>query len=249
MENKSVNFQKIASTNNDSTAHSHCHNHSHEHDHGHNLWGELAHHLPYAIFSVALSLVILSFVSFLSFGQFEQGALKKGSKMLFHGFHFMHITFAATGTLITFFRFSKNIFRALITGITSTVFFCTISDSVLPYLGGSALGVDMKFHLCFFKELPNVIPFLIVGLINGWVMSRHHSSRQSGYSLTSHFSHIFISSLASSFYLVSHGFFDWYKQIGFVFLFLIIAVVIPCTLADVVVPMTFARAGKKDEKH
>lgn len=246
MNNKTINSQNLHVVSGNSKAHSHCHDHNH--DHGHSLLSELAHHLPYAIFSVAFSLIILSLVSFFSSG-FDHAVLKKGSKMLFHGFHFMHITFAATGVLITYLRFSKNIVSALITGIVSTVFFCTISDSVLPYLGGTALGVHMHFHLCFFKELPNVLPFLAVGLINGWVMSRHPSSRQGFYSVSSHFSHIFVSSLASTFYLVSHGFFDWHKQIGFVFLFLIIAVVIPCTLADVVVPMTFARAGKKDEKH
>jgi hypothetical protein len=160
----------------------------------------------------------------------------------------MHIIFAATGVLITYFRFSKNLLRGLFIGISTATVFCTLSDSVLPYLGGKMLGVNMKFHLCFISELQNVIPFLAVGLINGIILSRHHSVRQSFYSVSSHFVHIFISSLASSFYLVANGFSDWYKYMGFVFVFLIIAVVVPCTLADVVVPMSFAKADKKNEK-
>jgi hypothetical protein len=42
--------------------------------------------------------------------------VKKGSRALFHSFHFIHILFAATGTIVTFRRFSKNYLRALIVG-------------------------------------------------------------------------------------------------------------------------------------
>lgn len=232
----------------DQHAHDHDH-HDHYHDHDHSLTSELLHHLPYAIFSVAFALIILSFVTLAFKGMSEMLNAQKGAKMLFHSFHFMHIVFAATGTLITFRRFCKTIMPALLVGIWSPVLFCTLSDSILPYLGGRALGVAMSFHLCFFTELANVLPFLFVGIINGFVMSRHSAAHQKTYSIFSHFIHIFVSSLASTFYLVAHGFMDWYKDIGFVFLFIIIAVVIPCTLSDVVVPMAYARIAKKNEKH
>ena len=225
----------------------HSHDHSHDHSHGnleHTIVDEMICHLPYAIYSVAFSLIILSVYSVISM-TWDPAIIKKGSKALFHSFHFMHIVFAATGTVITFCRFSKNYFRALIVGIISPTFFCILSDAVLPYIGGTLLGVNMHFHACFLKEPQRVIPFLIVGIINGFVMSRHHESKQGGYSLSSHATHIFISSLASTFYLISHGFTNWYASIGNVFVLLIIAVVVPCTLADVVVPMTMARLGKK----
>lgn len=223
--------------------------HQHGHDHGSTLGSELICHMPYAIFSVAFSLIVLSFVGYASFGStIDPQVIRKGCSMLFHSFHFMHLIFAATGVLITYFRFSKNLLRGLLVGTATATVFCTLSDSVLPYLGGKMLGVNMKFHLCFVSELQNVIPFLAIGLINGIIMSRHHTVRQSFYSVSSHFIHIFISSLASSFYLVANGFTDWYKYMGFVFVFLIIAVVVPCTLADVVVPMSFAKADKKNEK-
>ena len=218
--------------------------HGHEHDHGHSLLDELICHLPYAIFSVAFGLIVLSFVTYFSYTDSTAVACKKAD-VLFHSFHFMHIVFAATGTLITFFRFSKDLGRALLLGIFSPAIFCTLSDSILPYIGGELLGVHMHFHLCFVTELQNVIPFLVVGIINGYVMSRHHGSKQWLYAITSHAVHIMVSSLASIFYLVAHGCVDWYRFIGAIFIFLIIAVVMPCTMSDVVVPMLFARAGKK----
>lgn len=221
--------------------------HCEEHvtDHGHTLSDELICHFPYAVFSVAICLAVLSFLSFLTMSNSNTEAITDGAHLLFHSFHFMHIVFAATGTLITFFRFSKNVWKGLLVGLGSSVIFCTLSDAVLPYIGGRMLGVDMHFHLCFLSELDKVIPFLVVGLINGFVMSRHHSSKQSFYSVSSHFIHILISSFASMFYLVDQGFVDWWDHIGYVFLFLIFAVVVPCTLSDVVVPMAFARTDKK----
>lgn len=224
----------------------HSHHHLHEHTakpHCHTITSELLCHLPYAIYSVAFSLIILSFFSVFFLYNADAVVAKKSSKILFHCFHFMHIVFAATGTIVTFFRFSKNYIRGLLVGILSPTFFCILSDAVLPYLGGTVLGVPMKFHMCFFTEPHKVVPFLIVGIINGFVMSKHHESKQGGYSLSSHATHIFVSSLASTFYLISHGFTHWYSAIGNVFIMLIIAVVVPCTLADVVVPMTIA--GKK----
>ena len=129
----------------------------------------------------------------------------------------------------------------LLVGVLSPAFFCILSDAVLPYFGGKMFGVNMRWHVCFISELHNVLPFLIIGIINGIVLSKHHESRQGLYSLFSHFVHILVSSLASTFYLVANGFGNWYSSIGYVFLFLIAAVVVPCTFSDVVVPMMVAK--------
>jgi hypothetical protein len=208
--------------------------------HQHTLMGELLCHLPYAIFSVAFGLMILSFVTF-----DDSVDTCYRADVLFHSFHFMHIVFAATGTLLTFFRYSRNVFKAILLGIFSPAIFCTLSDSIFPYIGGQMLGMHMHFHLCFVTELYNVIPFLVIGIINGFIMSKHHGDRQWLYAITSHATHIVVSSLAAIFYLVSHGCTDWYRIIGAIFVFLIFAVVVPCTLSDVVVPILVARTDSK----
>ena len=207
---------------------------------------ELLTHLPYAIFSVAVGMIILSFLRYISLLNNNYGILD-GSHMLFHSFHFMHLVFAATGTMITFLRFSRDITRGIIISTVSPIFFCLLFDVILPYLGGKALGVDMHFHICFISELHNVIPFLAIGLLNGALLHSKHSTTLGLFSVSSHFIHILVSSLASLFYLVSHGFTTWEQSMGYLFLFLIFAVVVPCTLSDVVVPMYFARA--KNEKY
>jgi hypothetical protein len=236
--------------------HNHDHEHGHHH-HDHSFKEELLHHLPYAIFSVALGMIILSLLDYTAHGSVVQqlhshahnghshDSSCSGYHMLFHSFHFLHILFAATGTVITFSRFSSSKTKALLVGIVSPAFFCMLSDVLLPYVAGRMLGVDMELHICFYRELHNVIPFLAVGILNGMVLRSHHSSMLRLFSLGSHFVHILISSLASLFYMVSHGFYNWYPQMGYVFLFLVVAIVIPCTFSDVIVPMYFAGVKKR----
>ena len=189
-------------------------------------------------------MIILSLLDYSStaqsIGQIARREACSGYHMLFHSFHFLHILFAATGTIITFSRFSHSFWQALVVGTISPIFFCMLSDVLFPYLAGRLLGVDMELHICFHRELQNVIPFLGVGIFNGLVLRLHHSSMLRVFSLGSHFIHILISSLAALFYMVSHGFTNWYDSMGILFLFLVIAIVIPCTFSDVVVPMYWA---------
>ena len=223
--------------------------HFHTHDDGilekHNtVKDELLCHLPIAIFSVCLALIVLSLLTYS-----DKNALSFSSAhRLFHNFHFMHLLFAGTGTVLMFRRYSKNKILCFIVGLIVPAIFCTLSDAVLPYFGGRFLGVAMHFHWCFIKHISTVSTFLLIGILNGWVMSSHSVNRQLFYSQGFHFFHIFISSMASSLYLVSFGFTNWSQQMGSVFIFLIIAVLVPCTLSDIVIPVLFAKL-KKFEKN
>lgn len=221
-----------------------------EHDlkHEHSTYSEIICHFPYAVFSVAFSLIVLNFMDFIAFQNTKD--LSEVWFSMFHSFHFMHITFAAVGALLTYLKVSKgkNILRAMIfSGISSTIF-CMLSDIIFPYLGGLLLGVNMQFHICFVHEMHNIFPFLFVGLLTGWALSQHEENSLGVFGIWSHFTHIFVSSLASSFYMVSNGFTDWTCQIGYVFLVLIVAVVVPCTLSDIAAPMYLARMDKRMDK-
>lgn len=224
----------------------HIHDHEH-HSHDHSLRKELLHHLPYAIFSLSIGFVVLSILYFFGLGSAQKANLSQGYHILFHSFHYLHIVFATTGTFITFIRFSKNIFAGTILSIISPAIFCTLSDVALPALAGRFLGVHMHVHICFFSlpDLMNVIPFMVVGILNGLVLRRHSEDSLSFFSVSSHFVHILISSLAALFYMVSYGFESWPSMMGLLLLFLAVAVVIPCTISDVVVPIYFARIKKK----
>lgn len=210
-------------------------------NHNHDIiLDEIVCHFPYAVFSVAFSIIAAALLGYFSFGA-TQKTVQQGSHVLFDSFHFLHLVFAATGSVLTFFKYSKNVVKGLIVGAVSAVVFCMLSDIVVPYLIGELLGVNMSFHICFLTEFQNVMPFLLVGLLNGWILSYHPDAVRSFYAIWSHFTHIFVSSMASMLYIVSHGFHNWQASMGIIFALLIIAVVIPCTLSDVIVPMYFAR--------
>lgn len=116
------------------------------------------------------------------------------------------------------------------------------------------MGLDLPLHICFWHELDNIIPFLIIGFITGMVLSskkylgeKTTCGSSIDYGIWSHSAHIFISSLASSFYFVANGFTNWSDYIGMVFLVLIGSVLIPCTLSDVIVPSIYARFSSCSE--
>lgn len=228
-----------------------AYDHTHK-SHESSLYDELGCHLPYAAFSLALGFVILSFMHLFGLNFGNQALLQKGYHVLFHSFHYLHLVFAVTGTFVTFFRFSNNVLMGCIISLVSPAIFCTLSDVALPTLAGNILGVHMSMHICFFKlqDFINLMPFMIVGLISGLALRKHHEASLGFFSLGSHFIHILISSLAALFYMVSFGFMAWPKSMGLLFFLLVIAVVVPCTISDIVVPMYFARSkiSKKDRK-
>ncbi len=222
------------------------HDHAHQ-SHESSILKEIACHLPWATFSIAFGFILLSILHFIGLGIMRGAAVLQGYHILFHSFHYLHIVYAVVGTFVTFSRFSKAFWSGIVLSILSPSFFCTLSDVALPTLAGNILGVKMAMHICFISELHNIVPLLAIGLITGIVLRAHHEALLSFFSLGSHFVHILISSLASLFYMVSYGFNNWHESMGLLFFFLIIAVVVPCTLSDVVVPWYFAH--RNNEKH
>lgn len=224
------------------------HGHSHSHTHA-SIYDEFMHHWPYAVISAALALVFLSLTSFLAgISNASSNVVNYYYFNLFHNFHLLHILFAASGTILAFSKFSKSFIKSLIIGFLSPAFFCILSDILMPYWAGKIVGAQMTMHICFLcpYDSLSILTFLTLGVINGMVLRKHSSVILNVFMVGSHFMHILVSALASLFYLVSHGFSNWNSYIAYIFAFLIIAVIIPCTFSDVIVPVYFA--GKKNKK-
>jgi hypothetical protein len=224
-------------------------NHGHQCGASLSLRDEFIHHLPYAIFSAAMALIVLSVVSFFAgLSDLTTEALNGHYFTLFHNFHLMHILFSASGTVLMFARFSDSLIKTLLVGIISPAIFCILSDIVIPYLGGIIIGIPMQMHICFTcpHDSSSILMFLLIGVANGIVLRKHSSAILNMFAVGSHFMHILISALASLFFMVSHGFSDWSHYIAYIFVFIIIAVVIPCTISDVIVPLYLS--GKKTDK-
>ena len=117
---------------------------NHDH-HEHSISQEIICHIPYAIFSIALGIIFLSLISYFSLGFGNAKLIMKGYKLLFHSFHFLHIIFASTGTVLMFLKYSNNFFAAILIGILSPAVFCVLSDVLLPYWGGMYVGCKHGF--------------------------------------------------------------------------------------------------------
>lgn len=217
-----------------------------DHHHSSSLWEELLCHIPYAGFSLACAFALLSILNFIALSSVDPDNIYEGYHVLFHSFHYLHIIVAVTGAMVAFFRFSSNIFVGFLVAVVSPTIFCVLSDIMLPTLAGNLLGVPMHMHICFFnfQDALNLSAFMVLGVICGAALLQHQESLKT-FALRSHFLHIFVSSLASLFYIVAHGFSEWHEAMGILFLFLFIAVVVPCTLSDVVVPLYCARGSSK----
>jgi hypothetical protein len=218
---------------------------------------ELIHHFPYGTLSVACAFMLLSIMNIFFSGGISDcvshahcctdHAHSSGMDVLFHTFHFIHIIYAASGAMLMYYKYTeRQLFKAILIGIFSSIGFCTISDILLPYAAGLLLGVEMNLHICFFSELQNIIPFLVIGILNGVAIAKIYDKNKENSSLQLHFFHTFISAMASIFYAVGNGLVDFHQHLGLFFLLMLVAVVLPCTLSDVVAPLFFARV--LDEK-
>lgn len=199
------------------------------------LWYELLAHLPYTIFSVAAGLIILGFLTFGAslVGQAEN---KEAFSELFHIFHPIHLLLSAVATTAMFYRHEPSWIKAAIVGSVGAVVVCSLSDILVPYAAGYLLGADMHFHLCILEHESSHF-FIIVGVIVGLAMPRSsHSS-----TLLSHSYHVFVSSMASILYLVGYGLNDWTHVIGAIFIYMVVAVILPCCTSDIALPLLLVK--------
>lgn len=217
---------------------------------------ELKVHFPFTAFSAAAGIVIVAIITiFLSSIQtldgddlnttddHEQGHLEADisseSRELFHVFHPIHVLFSASATTAMFWRFDKRLVRAVLVGFTGSIAICGVSDIFMPYIGGSLTGMEMELHICIIDHPEIVVPFAIFGVILGLIAADVFFDRMA--TLTSHSSHVFISTMASILYLTSYGFLNWMSKIFPVFLIVVLAVLIPCCTSDIIFPLLFAK--------
>jgi len=193
---------------------------------------ELRQHLPYTIFSVAVGMMALGALTVL----IEANKFPQASQNLFHIFHPLHILFSATATTAMFWRHDKKILKAVFIGFVGAVSLCGISDIFIPFVAGHLLSVKMHLHICILADPMIVLPFLFFGIFMGFVLPTVADS-----TIFSHAAHVLISSMASIFYLVSFGLTEWIPVGGMVFIYMVLAVMIPCCTSDIIFPLLFVK--------
>ena len=145
-----------------------------------------------------------------------------------------HVLLSALVTTAMYARYKRGkVWALILIGWTGSIGIATISDAIIPYLGGTLLHAQMEFHVPFIEEW--WINFVALGgiAIGYWKQTTK----------IPHFGHVLLSTWASLFYFTAFGVADWIRLLPAVFLFLFLAVWIPCCTSDIIYPLLFV--GKK----
>jgi hypothetical protein len=186
---------------------------------------ELKDHVPFTALG-ALTGIILTVIIVLG------NVPSHVSNTIFHTLHPLHVLLSALVTTAMYMRYKKGkIWVAILIGWTGSIGIATISDAIIPYLGGSLLHAQMEFNVPFIEEW--WINFLALGgiAIGYWKQTTK----------IPHFGHVLLSTWASLFYIMAFGKADWIPLLPFIFLFLFLAVWLPCCTSDIIYPLLLVR--------
>ena len=200
--------------------------------------GEFRHHFPFTVFSTALGLTVVVFLTVLLKTR-DPGGMTANFRQLFHLFHPLHILMSAIATTAMFWRFDRKLIKAIVVGAVGSVGICGLSDILFPWLGGWLIGAHMHLHVCIVEHPLVVLPFSLLGIITGLIAADRLHDRKS--TLFSHSSHVLISTMASLFYFVSFGFVLRAENASVLFVLVVMAVIIPCCTSDILFPLVAAR--------
>ena len=169
------------------------------------------------------------------------------SETAFYTLHPLHVVLSALTTTAMYMTYRKGkIWVAILVGWTGSIGIATLSDVVIPYLGGSLLHVDMQFELPFIET--SKMPFIGIEkwkVVNSAALVGIAIGYWKHITKIPHAGHVLLSTWASLFYFTAFGVADWIPLLPLVFLFLFLAVWIPCCTSDIIYPLLFV--GKDQE--
>ena len=109
------------------------------------IFRELTRHIPFTILGAITGIIIMVVIVYCK-------PPREISSALFYTLHPAHVILSAmTTTAMYRLRGKGAIWKAIIIGYTGSIGIATLSDAVIPYLGGTLLNVSMEFHLPFIE--------------------------------------------------------------------------------------------------
>lgn len=198
---------------------------------------ELKTHAPFTIFGAITGIIIITFFQKFPF------------KLSYNIFYILHPTHVVLSALVTAsmyklhacerisgkcLRGKCNLWILLIIGYIGSIGIATLSDSVIPYLGEMLLGMPNKgIHIGFIEKWWLVNPLAVAGVLIAFFRPATKFP---------HYGHVLLSTWASLFHIImaaGEGL-SWIAYI-IIFLFLFVAVWIPCCVSDIVFPLLFVK--------
>jgi len=215
------------------------------------IGAELKGHAPFTAFGAVTGIVFM--LIFRNIGKAHAG-------VLFSIFHPGHVILSAmvTASLFSIHRQAKNFLLILVIGYVGSIGIATLSDSIVPYLGESLIGLHVpthaevhghgegdetvehqpnKIHLGFIEDWYIVNPAAVLGILIAYFLPRTKFP---------HAGHVLISTWASSSHILMNTQSDvTFAIMAAIFAILFIAVWLPCCISDIIFPLLFVKSDLK----
>ena len=203
---------------------------------------ELKEHAPFTAFG-AITGIVLLFIIIIT-NMFSQ--VYKISSGIFYVLHPTHIALSAivTTAIYKLHKHRFNYLWGILIGYIGSMGIATLSDSIIPYLGELILNLPHKeIHLGFIEKpwLTHPAAFLGIAIALLKPMTKFP-----------HSGHVLISTWASLFHIImAIGKTINLMTFTAVFVFLFLAVWVPCCLSDIIFPLLFVPAtnGNGPKEH
>lgn len=192
---------------------------------------ELKDHAPFTIMGAFTGIVILILI--MASSALEE--VHSVDETIFFILHPTHIFLSAWVTTSLYLKYGKrDLWLVLVIGLTGSLGIATLSDSVIPYLGEVLLQLPHAHtHIGFIEEPLITISPALIGIASGYFISTTKFP---------HLGHVLISTWASLFHVImALGATVLWWQVGGIFIFLFLAVWLPCCVSDIVYPLLFIK--------
>lgn len=195
---------------------------------------ELKAHAPFTALGAVTGIILIVIIVF-------SNLLPQVSRVSYTVFYILHPTHIVLSALVTTAMYKKysngRIWTAILIGYFGSIGIATLSDSIIPYLGETLLGLESKgMHIGFIEEWQRVNSAALIGTAIGyWKPTTKFP----------HAGHVLLSTWASLFHIIMAlgETVSWIVLLA-ISAFLFLAVWLPCCTSDIVFPLLFVRRKK-----
>lgn len=196
---------------------------------------ELKEHSPFTLFG-ALTGIILMMVF--------RNMPHRLAHNLFYIFHPLHICLSAVVTTALYKRYLsgepagiKMFLKVLAVGFASSVGIGTLSDSLIPFWGEILLDMSHRHaHIGFVEKWWLINPLAVIAVVVAY---------NKPVTKFPHAGHVLVSTWASLFHMLMAADHNHALPYFGIFVFLFLAVWLPCCFSDIIFPLLFARNNKR----
>ena len=191
---------------------------------------ELKKHIPFTTFGAITGIIIM--VTIVLGNMLSQ--VSRVSPTIFYILHPTHVLLSAivTTAMYKLHRPKCRVWLAILVGYVGSIGIATLSDCIIPYFGERLLNLPNRgIHIGFIEKAWLTNPAAFLGIAIGFLRP---------VTKFPHSGHVLISTWASLFHMImAIGLTVNWVVLSTIFLFLFLAVWIPCCLSDIVFPLIF----------